>query len=63
MPQGSILPPLLFNIYAKPLENMMKNIGSKASHYVDDTQLYVSFPLLHADCCLPDFSVLKARVA
>lgn len=45
MPQGSILPPLLFNIYAKPPGNMMKYTGSNASHYVDGMQLYVSFPL------------------
>lgn len=43
VPQGSILQPFLFNIYAKPSGNMMKYLGSNASHYIDDMQLYVSF--------------------
>lgn len=62
MPQGSILQPLLFNIYAKPSGNMMKYLGSNASHYIDDMQLYVSFSP-HADSTLPNLTVLKARVA
>lgn len=43
MPQGSLLQPLLFNIYAKPSGILMKYLGSNASHYIDDIQLYVSF--------------------
>lgn len=62
MPQGLVLPPLLFNIYAKPPGNTMKYMGSNASHYVDDMKLYVCFPP-HADGTLPNLSVLKARVA
>ena len=51
-----------FNIYAKPPGNMMKYMGSNASHYVDNMQLHISFPP-HADGTLPDRSMLKATVA
>lgn len=62
MPQGSILPPLLVSIYAKPPGNMKKLISSNASHYLDDRQLHVSFPPRHADSPLPNLPVLKAMV-
>ena len=43
VPQGSILGPLLFNIYTNDLCSATTNASIKS--YVDDTKLYLSFPL------------------
>ena len=42
VPQGSILGPLLFNLYMFPLGHILKNNKIAYHNYADDTQIYIA---------------------
>jgi hypothetical protein len=52
VPQGSVLGPLLFNLYTTPLSSLFQNTPITPHFYADDTQLYISFSSSDSDYAL-----------
>ena len=57
VPQGSVLGPVLFNIYVSSLSNVMKDAGMLSSSYADDTntriKLSLQFQYHNISCRIP----------
>ena len=42
VPQGSVLGPILFNIYTSPIASIAESHNTRQQQYADDTQLYIA---------------------
>ena len=68
VPQGSILGPMLFNLYTAPICDILFKYGIEHHIYADDTQLYAPLPredvtptLKNLEKCLADVKTWMAE--
>ena len=48
VPQGSVLSPLMFLLYAVELFDIIASLGLTWHSYADDTQVYISAPVVES---------------
>ena len=62
-PEGSVLGPLLFNLYTADISKVVESHGHKLHQYADDCQVYLTVPVSEAASAVDHFSHCVADVS
>ena len=58
VPQGSVIGPLVFTMYTRPLGIITQRYGVKCHLYADDAQLYISLDLDNLSSSLKNLNIV-----